>query len=97
MIIAKINGISILMNDKREFNIRTGNGTNKDITNIIDFTIHGNSYKEQKNSLRELAIEYQCSDFDNLSYLELAIITGYFHKNGKRYGLLEEFIENGII
>lgn len=55
-------------------------------------------YEERKNEVREEAIEYQY-DFGNhnYSYLECANHTEHFYKLGKRYGLLREFRENGII
>jgi len=68
----------------------------KDIA-ILDFKISGITYKDRKESLEELAIEWQL-EFSNLSwsYSELAEIENYFYKNGKKYGLLKEFKENCI-
>lgn len=65
----------------------------------IPLVVSGKSYKDRKNDLREKAIEYQHSfyDFCNWSYYELSIIQDFFEKNGKRYGLLKEFIDNGIV
>lgn len=64
---------------------------------ILDFKISGETYKEKKESLKDLAINWQ-DNFSPLSwnYSELAKIGNYFYKNGKRYGLLKEFKENGI-
>ena len=58
----------------------------------------GKTYAEKKDYLRELAIDFQ-SNFSSLcwSEFELAVIRNYFYVNGKRYGLLKEFKENGII
>ena len=63
----------------------------------LDFRLHGKTYEEKQESLRNLAIEYQL-EFAPLSwsYGELTEITNYFYENGKRYGLLREFRENGI-
>lgn len=63
----------------------------------LDFRIKGKNYQERKNNLIELAKEWQL-DFSYLSwsYSELAEIVNYFYNNGKRYGLLKEFRENGI-
>lgn len=65
--------------------------------NILNFLIYGDTYKDKKEYLRELAIKWQ-HEFSSLSwsYGELAEIQGYFEKNGKRYGLLKEFKENCI-
>lgn len=57
-----------------------------------------NEYQKRKNAAREKAITWQ-HDFENhnYSYGELAEWSSYFEKLGKRYGLTEEFRENGII
>lgn len=56
------------------------------------------SYQRRKNATRQKAIEWQ-ADFENhnYSYGELAEWTSYFEQLAKRYGLTEEFRENGII
>lgn len=63
----------------------------------LDFKIGGKTYKDRQNNLRELAIDYS-NNYASLSwsYSELAEICNYFYENGKRYGLLKEFRENGI-
>lgn len=55
-------------------------------------------YYEKKAEIREQAIMWQL-DFNNHNYswLELANFGDYFYRLGKRYGLLREFRENGII
>ena len=54
-------------------------------------------YKERKEEIRQQAIDWQL-DFNNhnYSYYDLMMWGDYFYKNGKRYGLLKEFKENGI-
>lgn len=55
------------------------------------------TYQEKKERARQEAIDWQLeSTNEQLSYGELAAIGDYFHKLGKRYGLLREFRENGI-
>lgn len=55
------------------------------------------TYKEKKERARQEAIDWQLESTNKqLSYGELAVIGDYFHKLGKRYGLLREFRENGI-
>lgn len=56
------------------------------------------TYQENKEKAREKAIEWQ-RDFENHNYSwgELAYYGAYFEKLAKRYGLVEEFKENGII
>lgn len=57
-----------------------------------------NQYQKAKNRARDKAIEWQLSFNDNnYSYGELAEYCSYFTKLGKRYGLIREFRENGII
>lgn len=68
-----------------------------DIITTILFKVGGKTYAEKKENLRDLAIEYSNNVGNTcLSYGELAKIGDFFEKNGKRYGLLREFKENGI-
>lgn len=54
-------------------------------------------YQENKQRIREEAIEWQLSTFDEyFGGLNLWLNQDYFRKMGKRYGLLREFRENGI-
>lgn len=59
--------------------------------------VKGKTYADKKAFLRDLAIQYSWFDCDGLSYGELAEINAFFERNGKRYGLLEEFRENAIV
>ena len=64
----------------------------------VNFTIRGKNYEERKSSLAEIARNYQNEFSDcNLFYSEIAMLNEYFERNGKKYGLLKEFKENGII
>ena len=56
------------------------------------------TYQQGKERARERAIEWQL-DFENhnYSYGELAEWVDVFERLGKRYGLIREFKENGII
>ena len=56
------------------------------------------TYQEKKADVREKAIDFQqvFSECD-FSYSEIIEYQNYFQKQGKRYGLLKEFRENGII
>lgn len=57
-----------------------------------------NKYQRVKESVRNKAVEWQ-SDFCNhdYSYGELVYWQNYFERYAKRYGLVREFRENGII
>lgn len=57
-----------------------------------------NKYQMAKEKARNKTIEWQ-SDFcnHNYSYGELVCWQSYFERLAKRYGLVHEFRENGII
>ena len=67
---------------------------------LIGFGVHGKTYAERKAYLTNLALEWTAADTEcqggGLSFGEYAFITNWFAKMGKRYGLLQEFRENGI-
>ena len=60
--------------------------------------MYSDNYKEKKEKIRKEAIEWQ-KEFakHNYSYGELAYYQLYFENKGKRYGLIREFKENGIL
>ena len=64
---------------------------------ILLFKLSGKTYAERKNAARDLAIEYQYTDCGGLSYGELNTIQSYFENIARRYGLIKEYRENGII
>lgn len=57
-----------------------------------------NAYRKAQETARNKAVEWQM-DFDNhnYSYGELVYWQNYFEKLGRRFGLVNEFRENGII
>lgn len=56
------------------------------------------TYQEKKKQARQFAIEWQQGfEQHNYDYYEIKNASKYFYKLGKRYGLLKEFRENGII
>lgn len=68
------------------------------IISVFELKVYGKSYKERKNDLKTRAICYQDTyNYVSWSYGEIAEISDFFYKNGKRYGLLREFKENGIL
>jgi len=55
-------------------------------------------YQTQKELARAKAINEQLSNYNKaLSYMDLSIMQDKFYKLGKKYGLLKEFKQNGII
>lgn len=56
------------------------------------------TYKQRKEEARNKAIEWQYSVGEKNYYMsEMAEFYQYFLKLAKRYGLIKEFRENGII
>ena len=56
-------------------------------------------YRRRKAELRDQAIEYSCTcaNGEVLYWSDLVEMTDYFAYWGKRFGLIREFKENGII
>lgn len=56
------------------------------------------NYQKQKARARERAIQWQ-NDFSHYNYYMSELLTNeeFFYNLGKRYGLIKEFRENGII
>jgi len=53
---------------------------------------------KDKDMARQVAIDYQrWASEQSLSYGDIAFYTDYFTKLGRKFGLLKEFKENGII
>jgi hypothetical protein len=51
-----------------------------------------------KGEARQLAIDWQArASKESLSYAECSAWAGFFRTLGKKFGLLREFKENGII
>ena len=65
---------------------------------ILD-RIQGGSYEEKKEKIRNNAMHYSHirMNVNNMSWLDVATISEYFSKYGKRYGLTKEFKKKGII
>ena len=60
--------------------------------------IYMNAYQRAKEKARNMAVEWQ-NDFcdQNYSWGDLVYWQGYFERLGRKYGLIKEFRENGII
>lgn len=55
-------------------------------------------YERMKRQVRDYAIQWQSEQADkSASYYELMIFQDYFARLARRYGLVREFRENGII
>lgn len=64
---------------------------------LIDFTVSGQSYGARKESVRRTAQAFQREERPGLSYGDLVNIGIWFERAAKKYGLLREFRENGIL
>lgn len=64
----------------------------------VEKPINQKLYKDKKEAVREQAIDWQIEFSQKDHYMsEDAYWNDYFTKLGKKYGLLKEFRENGII
>lgn len=84
--------------DYAGFNSASWNPTFEfDFDFVVLGKLTGKTYAEKKEEVRQKAIDLQAIDEGGLSYGEYAMIAEYFETYGKRYGLLREFKENGIV
>lgn len=56
-----------------------------------------NYYRKRQEEVRQEAIEWQFKISEDDTWYDAIGMQEHFTKLGKRYGLLEEFRENGII
>lgn len=55
-------------------------------------------YERRKEKLRDEAIQWSYDTSERtMSYYDLMVEQSYFYEQGRRYGLLREFRENGIL
>lgn len=70
----------------------------RDLISFIPLEVKGRTYAERKADLQDKAIQWSYAGGEaNWSYGELVAIGDFFKINGRRYGLIREFRENGII
>lgn len=67
------------------------------ISACIPLQLHGSTYAARRESLRTIAQDIQTADNDGMSYSEAATLADWFTTNARRYGLVTEFRDNGII
>lgn len=68
------------------------------VLDTLVLELSGNDYKSRKRSLQDLAGNFYIMTIDaSISWLELSIIQNWFYGKAKKYGLVSEFKENGII
>ena len=78
--------------------LKSSTGENFAEFNKADLTIADGYAPSNYLALRDEAIQWQF-DFSErtMSYYDLMVEQSYFYEQGKRYGLLREFRENGIL
>ena len=64
---------------------------------VTDFKAKGVDYHEAKEDARRIVIDLLDNAAPDLSYGEICDIAAELERIGKRYGLLKEFRENGLI
>ena len=96
MIFAVIDNIASVFSTLPEYHAATFS-PDRDISAVIPLKVHGSTYAQRRESLRNLAIDVQSADNGGLSCGEYAILAAYFTRMGRYYGLLREFREEGII
>ena len=64
---------------------------------VIDFSVKGKNYRERQSSVETTARDFQAADIGGLYMSDYARIGEWFTTQGKRYGLIKEFHENGIV
>lgn len=87
---------SALYFDWEEYMVDTFDPNTKPIS-FIQFNVIGKDYQSRKNHVRNIAVDWSNhADVGDLYMSDLWHISDWFYRNGKRYGLLEEFRENGL-
>lgn len=68
-----------------------------EVKTLIPFEVRGATYQERKSNVEETAQRFQTEEAPGLTWGELAAICDWFSEQGKKYGLLREFYDNGVI
>lgn len=97
MLLGVVNGEAKTYEDFIAFNNATWS-PEKEYSFVTDFSVKGKTYAARKTAARELAksVQVACSN-GSFSWSEMAGIGATMEKIARRYGLVREFKENGII
>lgn len=67
---------------------------------VLPFRIVGKTYNERKDSLRNIAIDFQYENDGETDYQlsmeKIGLVEDFFERMGRKYGLLREFRQNAI-
>lgn len=95
------NGITetgVLYEDIQEFLQDTWNPCEKErVLYKMNFVIRGKTYQERKAAFIDIVKDFQAHDVGGLSWYDEITLNDYFTENARRYGLINELTENGII
>lgn len=82
-----------------EYHKDTWNPECKQILLMDPSTVKGKTYIEKKRKFHDLAVEFSNyrSELYPLTYSENQVIAEFFERYAKRYGLVRELKENGIL
>lgn len=64
-------------------------------TKVIELKLHGKTYSEKKECLKSIVMDL--TDVVDLSYMELCLVQAWIEANAQRFGLVNEFTDNGIL
>ena len=67
------------------------------VSACIPLQLHGSTYAARRESLRTIAQDIQTANNGGMSYSETADMAEWLTTNARRYGLVNEFRDNGII
>lgn len=96
MIYAVINGNETLFDTWEEYNTATFSPATESRI-ITDFVVSGKDYASRKACARDIGVEISHTNEGGLAWSEYTFICMMLEKIAKRYGLVEEFRENGLI
>ena len=68
-----------------------------EVVEVLPLSVCGKTFKECKADLYAKAVASSYMHVGGLSWGEVSLLQDFFETNGRKYGLLREFRENGII
>ena len=96
MIFAVIDDTASILDTWREYHAATFS-PDCTVSTCIPLQLHGSTYAARRDSLRTIAQDIQSADNGGMSYGEAATLADWLTTNARRYGLVTEFLDNGII
>lgn len=98
MIMSSYNNTTNMYYSLESYNAATFNPEVKEKVAVVFFTLRGTkTYEEKKERVRDIVQDSQFIDIGGLSWAEYADLSYWIETYGKRYGLLREFKNEGIL